>query len=136
DLLHVPYKGGAPATTDAISGQVNMVFALVPVLLPHIQAGKLKAIAITSAKRVSTLPDVPTLAELGLDVDIAAWYGLMAPAGTPKAIIEQLSAAAQKVVTSAEMKQRMQAMGVEPTPGSADRMRELMRNQTSFWEAT
>jgi tripartite-type tricarboxylate transporter receptor subunit TctC len=97
-LLHVPYKGGAPATTDAISGQVNMVYALVPVLLPQILGGKLKAVAVTSAKRIQALPNTPAFAELGIDSDVAAWYGLMAPAGTPKPVIDRLSAALQEVM--------------------------------------
>jgi tripartite-type tricarboxylate transporter receptor subunit TctC len=136
NLLHVPYKGGAPATTDAIGGQVNMVYALVPVLLPHIQAGKLKAIAVTTAKRISSLPNTPAFAELGIDSDVAAWYGLMAPAGTPKPAIDRLSAVVQKVMASPEMKQKMQAIGVEPTPGSADDLRTLIRTQTAFWQVT
>lgn len=136
NLLHVPYKGGAPATTDAIAGQVNMVYALVPVLLPHIQAGKLKAIAVTTSKRISSLPNTPAFAELGIDSDVAAWYGLMAPAGTPKPVIERLSAVLQKIMASPEMSKKMEAIGVEPTPGSADDLRNLISAQTSFWQAT
>lgn len=136
NLLHIPYKGGAPATTDAIGGQVNMVYALVPVLLPHIQAGKLKAIAVTTAKRISSLPGTPAFAELGIDSDVAAWYGLMAPAGTPKESIDRLSAIVQKVMATPQMKQKMQAIGVEATPGSADELRNLIRTQTVFWQAT
>jgi tripartite-type tricarboxylate transporter receptor subunit TctC len=84
-LLNVPYKGGAPATTDAISGQVNMVYAGVSVLLPHIQAGKLKALAVTTASRVASLPDVPTFVESGVDYDVVAWYGLARPGGHAQA---------------------------------------------------
>lgn len=136
NLLHIPYKGGAPATTDAIAGQVNMVYALVPVLLPHIQGGKLKAIAVTTSKRIATLPNTPAFAELGIDSDVAAWYGLLAPAGTPKAVVDKLSAVVLKIMSSREMTQKMRAIGVEPTPGTADDLRGIIRSQTAFWETT
>jgi tripartite-type tricarboxylate transporter receptor subunit TctC len=133
-LLHVPYKGGAPATTDAISGQVNMVYALVPVLLPQIQGGKLKAIAVTSAKRIHALPNTPAFAELGIESDVAAWYGLMAPAGTPKPVIERLSAAVQKIMNMPEMQQKMVQIGVEPLSSTPDEMRALVHKELAFWE--
>lgn len=133
-LLHVPYKGGAPATTDAISGQVNMVYALVPVLLPQILGGKLQAVAVTSAKRIPALPNTPAFAELGIDSDVAAWYGLMAPAGTPKPIIERLSAALQKVMNLPEMQQKMHRIGVEPLSSTPEEMRSLVRTELAFWE--
>ena len=99
NLLHVPYKGGAAATTDAISGQVDMVYALVPVILPHVQGGSLKALGVTSAKRISVLPAVPTFAESGVDYDETIWYGLLAPTGTPKSIVNRLSIAPQKIMS-------------------------------------
>jgi tripartite-type tricarboxylate transporter receptor subunit TctC len=133
-LLHVPYKGGAPATTDAISGQVNMVYALVPVLLPQIQGGKLKAIAVTTAKRSQALPNTPTFAEIGIDSDVAAWYGLMAPAGTPKPVVERLSSALQKVMNMPEMQQKMHQIGVEPLSSTPEEMRALVRSELAFWE--
>lgn len=133
-LLHVPYKGGAPATTDAISGQVNMVFALVPVLLPHIQGGKLKPLAVTTSRRLSALPDVPTLTELGVDYDIAIWYGLLAPAGTPKPVVDLLSSATQKIMSSPEMAQKIRASGAEPASSKPEEFQAQLRRETAFWQ--
>jgi tripartite-type tricarboxylate transporter receptor subunit TctC len=135
-LLHVPYKGGAPATTDAISGQVNMVFALTPVLLPHIQGGRLKALAVTTAKRLNALPDVPSLVELGVDYDFAIWYGLMAPAGTPKAIVERLAAATQKIMSSPDMMARIRAGGSEPVWSKPEEFQAELKRESAFWQQT
>ncbi len=133
-LLHVPYKGGAAAATDAISGQVNMVFALVPVLLPNIQGGKLKAMAVTTGKRLGALPDVPTLAELGVDYDTAIWYGLMAPAGTPKAVVDRLAAATQKIMSAPEMGNKIRAGGAEPAWNTPAAYSDMLRKETVFWQ--
>lgn len=135
-VLHVPYKGGAAAVTDAISGQVNTVFALVPVMLPHIQGGKLKALAITSPKRSSALPDVPTLSEMGIDYDLTIWYGLMAPAGTPKAIVERLAEATKKVMSEPELIARIRAGGSEPVTSRPDEFRAQLRQENTFWQTT
>jgi tripartite-type tricarboxylate transporter receptor subunit TctC len=135
-LMHIPYKGGAPATTDAISGQVNMVFALVPVLQPHIQAGKLKALAVTSGKRLGSLPDVPTLTELGVDYDFTIWYGLMAPAGTPKAVVDRLAAATQKVLAQPELAARIRAGGAEPVSSKPEEFQAQLKREGAFWQQT
>ncbi len=134
NLLHIPYKGGAAATTDAISGQVNMVFALTPVLLPHVQAGKLKALAVTTGKRLGSLPDVPTLTELGVDYDVSIWYGLLAPAGTPKAVVDRLAAATQKIMASAEMAAKIRVGGAEPAWSRPDEFGAMLRKDTDFWK--
>jgi tripartite-type tricarboxylate transporter receptor subunit TctC len=133
-LLHVPYKGGAPATTDAISGQVNMVYALLPVLRPHIQAGKLKALAVTSSQRLPSLPDVPTMTELGVDYDIQIWYGLMAPAGTPKAVVDRLAGATQKIMAAPEMVQKIRTAGAEPSTNRPEEFQALIRRETGIWQ--
>ncbi len=133
-LLHVPYKGGAPATTDAISGQVNMVFALVPVLQPHIQGGKLKALAVTSSKRLPSLPEVPTLTELGVDYDTTIWYGLLAPAGTPKTVIDRLAAATHKIMSNSDMGARIRTGGAEPAWSKPEEFQVQLRNETAFWQ--
>jgi tripartite-type tricarboxylate transporter receptor subunit TctC len=132
-LLHVPYKGGAAATTDAISGQVNMVYALLPVLQSHIQGGKLKALAVTTGKRLGSLPDVPTLTELGVDYDVAIWYGLMVPAGTPKPVVDRLAAATQKIMASPEMGAKIRAGGAEPAWSRPDEFVDMLRKDTDFW---
>jgi tripartite-type tricarboxylate transporter receptor subunit TctC len=133
-LLHVPYKGGAPATTDAISGQVNMVFALTPVLLPHIQSGQLKALAVTTGKRLSALPAVPTLTELGVDYDFAIWYGLMAPAGTPKPIVDRLAAATRKILSTPDMMASIRAGGSEPAWSTPQDFQAEVDRESAFWQ--
>lgn len=135
-LMHIPYKGGAAATTDAISGQVNMVFALVPVLQPHIQAGKLKALAVTSPKRLPSLPEVPTLNDLGVDYDFTIWYGLMAPAGTPKAVVDRLAAATHKVLDQPELAARIRNGGAEPAWSKPEEFQAQLKRDAAFWQQT
>lgn len=134
NLLHIPYKGGAPATTDAISGQVDMVYALVPVLLPHVQSGRLKALGVTSAKRVEVLPSVGTFTELGIDYDISVWFGMLAPAGTPKPIIDKLARATQQIVAQADFAQRLRATGAEPVSSQPEEFRAEMRREAVMWQ--
>lgn len=136
NLMHIPYKGGAAATTDAISGQVNMVFALVPVLQPHIQAGKLKALAVTSPKRLPSLPEVPTLNDLGVDYDFTIWYGLMAPAGTPKAVVDRLAAATHKVLDQPELAARIRNGGAEPAWSKPEEFQAQLKRDAAFWQQT
>lgn len=113
-LNHIPYKGAAPATTDLLSGQIDLAFLNAPVLIPHIAAGKLKALAATTMQRAEQLPDVPTLNELGLkDFDVATWYGITAPAGTPPAIVDKLAATLTKVLNSPDIKAKFAQQGTE-----------------------
>lgn len=134
-LLPVPYKGGGPATTDAISGQVDMVYALVPVLLPHLKAGKLKAIAVTSAKRSASLPDVASFAEAGVDYDVTVWYALFVPAGTPKMTVERLARATQRVLGSVELAQSIRSDGAEPAAlARPDEVAAMVRSELAFWQ--
>ncbi len=112
DILHIPYKGGAAAMTDAISGQVDMAAALVPVMLPQLRAGKLKAIGVTSARRSGALPDVPTFLESGESRYRAeGWYSLHGPAGLPREIVRALSEATRKVLTNPEFVEKQRAIG-------------------------
>jgi len=134
-LLLVPYKGGGPATTDAIGGQVNMVFALVPVLLPHIQSGKLKPLAVTSAKRFVTLPNVSTFAESGFDYDMSMWYGLFAPAGTPRSIVERLARSTHKVMDNKEMTDWARSIGTDAVTNTPEEFRAQLRKETIFWQS-
>jgi tripartite-type tricarboxylate transporter receptor subunit TctC len=113
-LNHIPYKGAAPATTDLLSGQIDLAFLNAPALLPHIATGKLRALATTTMKRAEQLPDVPTLDELGLKgFDVATWYGITAPAGTPPAIVDRLASVLDKVLSSPETKARLAAQATE-----------------------
>lgn len=130
-LLHVPYKGSGPLTTDLLGGQVTMSFDTLTTVLPHIKAGKLKALAVTTAKRSSVLPDVPTLEESGLKgFDIGTWFGVLAPAATPKPIVSRLSAEIVKIVKSQDFQQRMLAAGAEPMAGTSDEFARRINDET------
>lgn len=118
-ILHVPYKGGGAAMTDLISGNVHLLFASVLETSGHIKAGKLKALAITSKQRVAALPDVPTLEESGITgAESGSWIGLLAPAGTPQAIVDKVSASLQQVVAMPEVKEQLLAQGAVARGGS------------------
>lgn len=135
DVLHVPYKGGAQAVTDVMSGQVDTVFALVPVLLPHIQTGKLQAIGISSSKRlVATLPDVPTFSEVGVDFVTTVWYGLQLPAGVPEDRRARLNSAARKAVDSPEFGRRLAEIGARASSSTPEDMQRLLAQQRLGWE--
>src|SRR5438477_6280604 len=111
-MVHVPYKGIAPAMTDLLSGEVQLMFGTVVALVPHIQAGKLRALAVTSRSRSALLPDVPSLAESGLpDYEAGSWYGVMAPAGTPREIVERLHGAIVSALRQPEVAKRLAAEG-------------------------
>jgi tripartite-type tricarboxylate transporter receptor subunit TctC len=134
NLLHVPYKGGGPATTDAISGQVDMVFALVPVILPHVQGGRLKAIGVSSAQRIASLPEVPTFAESGVGYDISTWYGLLAPAGTPKSVVNRLFTATQKIVADPDFVAKLRPSGVTAVSNRPEEFHALLVGEIAFWQ--
>lgn len=126
-ILHVPYKGGGAAMTDLISGNVHMLFASVLETSAHIKAGKLKALAITSKQRVSALPDVPTLQESGLSgAESGSWLGLLAPAGTPAAIVEKISTSLQQVVAMPDVQQQLLAQGAVTRGGTPSEFSELI----------
>ncbi len=118
-ITHIPYRGVAPATMDMIAGQVQLITGTIPALLPFIKDGRIKPLAVTSAKRSSALPDVPSMTEAGLSgIDVVNYFALMAPAGTPASIITPLNAAINKVVTLPEVVARFKADAVEAAPGS------------------
>ena len=119
NLVHVPYKGNAPALTDTVAGHVHMIFSGVPALVPHIQSGRLRAVAIGSLKRFPAIPDVPTFDESGLkDYEATTWFGLMAPIKTPKNIVARLNAEATKIIASPEISKRFINDGLEPIGNS------------------
>ena len=131
-LLHVPYKGSGPLTTDLLGGQVTMSFDTLTTVLPHIKAGKLKALAVTTARRSSVLPDVPTLEEAGLKgFDIGTWFGVLAPAATPRPVITRLNAEIVKIVNSPDFQQRMIAAGAEPMPSAPEAFARRIHDETS-----
>lgn len=130
-VLHVPYKGSAPLTTDLLGGQVDMSFDTITPVLPFIKEGKLKALAVTTAKRSSTLPNVPTLQEAGVpNLAIGTWFGLLAPAATPKPVIARLNTEIVKIIQSPEFKKQMADIGAEPIGNKPEEMAKQIKEET------
>ncbi len=128
DIRHIPYKGSSPALVDLIGGQINLMFDTVASCLPHIQSGKLRAIAVATATRSSALPNVPTLAESGLPgFDIATWFGLLAPAGTPPSFIVKISEEVARILAAPDMRKQLAAMGAEPVGNTPAQMAVQIR---------
>jgi tripartite-type tricarboxylate transporter receptor subunit TctC len=135
-LLHVPYKGSGPLTTDLIGGQVTMSFDTVTPVLPHIKSGKLRPLAVTTATRSSALPDVPTLNESGFkDFDLGTWFGVLAPAGTPRDIVEKLNNEMVKIIKSPDFAERMGKIGAEPVGNSTAQMAQQIDSDTRRFQA-
>ena len=134
DMLFVPYKGSGPAITDMIGGQIQVMFDNIPSTLPFVRAGKLRALAVTSAKRVASAPDVPSIAEEGLaGSDIVGWYGLMAPAGTDKGIVRKLNEQVRAALASEEVKARIQTIGADIAAGSAADFAAFVKSEIVRW---
>jgi tripartite-type tricarboxylate transporter receptor subunit TctC len=134
NMLHVPYRGSAPAVTDLLGGQVESMFDNAPSSLPHVQSGKLRPIAITSAKRSPLLPDVPTIAESGLPgFDVQSWFGLAAPKGTPKPVIDKLNAGLNKVLADPEVRKRLLDLAATPEPGTPEQFRTFITAEIKRW---
>jgi tripartite-type tricarboxylate transporter receptor subunit TctC len=131
-IVHVPYKGAGPAITAVMSGEVQMMFATTPLGLPHIQSGKLKALAYTGAKRASFLPNVPTISEAGvpnMTLDAMSWYGLFAPARTPQAIVTRLHTEARTALQNPQVRERLEALRLEPVGDAPAEFRTFMDEQ-------
>jgi tripartite-type tricarboxylate transporter receptor subunit TctC len=128
---HVPYKGSAPAITDILNGQITYTLETVAATAPHIRSGRLKTYGVSTARRASALPEVPTLAEAAglVDYDAAGWIGYAAPQGTPAEIVRRLSAEIQKALQSSELKERYVALGLEPVATTPDEMASFMRRE-------
>jgi tripartite-type tricarboxylate transporter receptor subunit TctC len=134
DILHIPYKGSAPAVTDLIGGQVNIMFDNIPSSLPHIKSGKLTGIATTGAKRDPALPDLPTIAEAGVaGYEAGVWFGLSVPAGTPRDIVAKLNTEGVKATRSPEFVKRMGDLGYLIIPGSPEQMGEMLKAEVVRW---
>jgi len=134
DLQHVPYKGTAAAVTDVIGGQIAATFANALTAKPQVDAGRVRALAITGPRRIEALPGVPPIAEAGVPgYEAMQWYGLLAPAGTPAAIVARLNGEALKALRSAEMKERLAADGAEPLGGSPAEFAALIRRELDKW---
>jgi len=134
-LVHVPYQGSPPAVTDLLAGRVSMMLGVASTIMPHVEAGRLKALASSSAKRAHFAPNLPTMAEAGLpDFDAGVWFGLVAPAGTSRAVIEKLSAAANAALASEEVAGKLRAQGFEPLGGPPDEFARYIARETVKWD--
>jgi len=133
-LVHVPYKGGAPAMGDLVGGQVHLIFATAASAIPHIKSGRIKGIAVTTAKRSSLLPELPTISEAGLaGFDANNWYGLVAPARTPRAIIDQLNAEVTKILNMPDVRTTLFNQGLDPAPGTPEQFGAYIKSERAKW---
>jgi len=133
NTLHVPYKGTAPSLTALIGGEVDMSYSNIPATLTHIQSGRLRALANTGKKRAELLPDVPTLMESGVDVNTIVWFSILAPAGTPRPIIDKLAGVLIKMPHTPEMKKRLADLGAEPVGSTPEEFNKHLRDETAEW---
>jgi tripartite-type tricarboxylate transporter receptor subunit TctC len=135
-LLHVPYRGSGPAVIDLVAGRITMMFDATPSLLPNITAGKLRPLAAASPQRHWLLPEVPAFAELGYpEMDIALWYGVVAPGGTPAAIVQRLNAELVKILDMPDIRNNLTEQGADVQGGTAEAFGEFMRNESVRWGA-
>ncbi len=133
-LTHVPYKGGGAIVTAVLSGEVQMLFAGVASLMPHIKVGRLRALAVTSTTRSKAAPDLPSIAEAGLPgAEFDGWYGLLLPAGTPRDIVARINADYNKVLAAADVQERLLASGFEPLGGTPQKFADYLRSETRKW---
>ena len=136
-FTHVPYKGSGPAIQDVIGGQVDMMFDTTVVAGPHIQSGKLRAIAVTSAKRLASLPDVPTIAESGIqglaDFQVVSWQAIFVPAGTPAPVIDRLHTEIRKILAQPEMQDRLKSFGMEPADMTTTQIAAFQQAEVEKW---
>ena len=134
DMVHVPYKGSAPALTDLMGGSVTMMFDTIPSAVSHVKGGKLRALGVTGARRSPLFPDVPTIAESGLPgYEVVSWYGLIGPAGIPAGIVGRLNAEATKAANSPGFRGRMEPLGFEIVTATPERMVQMLRADSARW---
>jgi tripartite-type tricarboxylate transporter receptor subunit TctC len=134
DIVHVPYKGGGPAVTDTLGGQVQLLFVSLPAALQYVKAGRLRALAVTSDQRSVAAPDIPTIAESGVDCVVNSWYGALVPVKTPPAIVAKLQAAFAKVLATPEVRQKLLAQGAEATSSTSAEFDRLIRDELAKWD--
>ncbi|MFL6714532.1 MAG: Bug family tripartite tricarboxylate transporter substrate binding protein [Sulfurifustis sp.] len=134
EMTHVPYKGSAPAITDLLGGQVNLMFDNMPSILPHVKNGKLRALAVTSAKRSPAIPDAPTIAESGVPgYEASSWFGVLAPGGTPKPIVTKLNKEIVRILHSPEIKERLSGQGAEPVGNTPEQFAAHIKAEIDKW---
>jgi len=134
DMLHIPYKGTPPAVTDLVAGRVLVMMALTPVVMPHLKAGRLRAIAVSGAKRIPELPDVPTVAETVAGYEATTWYGLLMPKGTPKAIIKKINNDIGKSLEMPDVVKRLADVGFQVTFSTPEGLTKFIRSQADTWK--
>ena len=135
DIQHIPYKGSSPALTDLVGGQVAIFIGNMPPTVPLIKGGKLRALAVTTKSRSALMPELPTMAEAGLPgYETVAWFGVLAPAGTPPEIVNRLSAAIGKIARSPEMREKLLAMGAEPVGGTPEEFKLVIDRDIAKWK--
>jgi len=135
DVVHVPYKGSTPALTDVISGQDAVMSVNMPPAVPHVKSGRLRALAVTTRSRTPSMPDLPTVAESLPGYETVAWFGVLAPAGTPKDVVNRLSMEIAKIARSPDMRERLEGMGAEPVGGTPEEFGAVMARDIAKWTA-
>ena len=134
DVQHIPYKGSSPALTDLIGGQVAVFIGNMPPTVPHIKAGKLRALAVTTKSRSALMPELPTIADSLPGYETVAWFGVLAPAGTPPEVVAKLSMEIGKIARSPEMRERLVAMGAEPVGGTPEEFKAVIDRDIAKWK--
>ena len=134
NILHVPYKGSPPAMTSVLAGETSMLFSPVTIVIPHITSGKLRALGITTAKRSKLVPEMPTIAESGIPgYEVTQWYGMQAPAGTPKEVIAKINSEVRKILTMPDIIEKLATLGAEPAPSSPEGMASYVKSEVEKW---
>jgi tripartite-type tricarboxylate transporter receptor subunit TctC len=133
NIVHVPYKGSGPSITALMGGEVHLSFSNIPTVLPHVKAGRLHALAVAARSRTQLIPDVPTMKEAGVNMEADVWYGLFAPAATPRTVIRKLADYTTKATRSTEMKQRLLDLGAEPVGNTPEEFAKQVRAEVTQW---
>jgi len=133
DMVHVPYKGSAPALTALIGGDVQLSFANIPAIRQHVISGRLRPLASTGTKRSELMPEVPTMKESGIDIEVTVWYGVMAPSATPQPVIEKLAAAIARAAHAPDISQRLIEQGAEPVGNTPEEFARILRAESVTW---
>ncbi|MCA3108149.1 MAG: tripartite tricarboxylate transporter substrate binding protein [Rhodocyclaceae bacterium] len=136
DLNHIPYKGGGPAVNDAVAGQIQGTFIGMGGSLPYVQTKRLRPLAVTSVKRSAALPEVPSMTELGFDVVVTNWYGIVAPSATPKAVVQRLYDEVGRAMAATDVRERLQATGLEPAAQAPGQFQRMIESELKRWRQT
>ena len=133
-MVHVPYKGGGPALTELIAGQISLVFATPQTGLPQVKTGRIRALAVTTATRIAAEPSIPTIAEAGVPgYDVSNWHALLGPKGLPRAVVDRLNSEVMKIIRAKDMEERLRADGVAPAGGTPEALLEQIRKEIAMW---